>query len=436
MKKFIIKNITNSEDNPFDRQERIEWWSQEKLKKAKVMVVGAGAIGNETLKNLALLGIGNIFIVDFDTVSTSNLSRTVLFRKSDKGKKKAEVAAQRTREMSLLDDVNVDWLHGDIVWDLGSGVYQDMDIVLGCLDNIETRFHVNRQCWQVNTPWIDAGILELGVRVNFFQPPQPPCYQCTQGAAQLQAVRKRYSCDNFKKELLNEGKMPTVQVASALVSSLQVQEAVKYLCGQEVMAGQQVYYQGKLNDFDLMTAAVKSECRTAQECCYIGIYPQVKALPASSEMTLLDFLHLVSQEHYAGAGAKLSLKGEQRFFVESVNCKNCQKNIPLMRPSFRIYEQETYCQNPEDCPDFAHKKTLKKEANQDKLPPRVIYEEFSLQDTPPHLLRLTLQELGIPEYHIVSIKDGQGDYQYYALSNDQPKVLPNLSYSETNMNKK
>ena len=74
MKKFIVDKIIDNENNQFDRQQRIDWWSQEKLEKAKVMVVGAGAIGNETLKNLALLGIGNIFIVDFDTISTSNLS--------------------------------------------------------------------------------------------------------------------------------------------------------------------------------------------------------------------------------------------------------------------------------------------------------------------------------------------------------------------------
>ena len=86
--------VRNSEDNPFDRQERIEWWSQQKLRDARVLVVGAGAIGNETLKNLALLGVGNILICDMDTISTSNLSRTVLFRKEDTGKKKAETAAR------------------------------------------------------------------------------------------------------------------------------------------------------------------------------------------------------------------------------------------------------------------------------------------------------------------------------------------------------
>lgn len=63
-----------------DRQERIPHFEQASIRNAKVMVVGAGASGNEVLKNLALIGFGYIFVADFDDISTSNLSRTVLFR--------------------------------------------------------------------------------------------------------------------------------------------------------------------------------------------------------------------------------------------------------------------------------------------------------------------------------------------------------------------
>ena len=108
--------IKNSEDNPFDRQGRIEWWNQESLKKARVLVIGAGATGNETLKNLVLLGIGNILVCDMDTISVSNLSRTVLFRKEDAGKKKAETAAKRAKQMALEESCAIDFFEGDIVW--------------------------------------------------------------------------------------------------------------------------------------------------------------------------------------------------------------------------------------------------------------------------------------------------------------------------------
>lgn len=213
MKNFTIESTSEPENNPFDRQQRIEWWSQEKISQAKVMVVGAGAIGNETLKNLALLGVRNILIVDFDTISISNLSRTVLFRQIDVGEKKAEVAAARTRELCLADKPNIDWFHGDMVWDLGTGIYKEMDLVLGCLDNVETRFAVNKQCWLAATPWIDAGINELGVHVSFYMPSTPPCYQCGATEEQRKATRRRYSCDNFKRSTFQEGRVATVQIA-------------------------------------------------------------------------------------------------------------------------------------------------------------------------------------------------------------------------------
>ena len=177
MKRFFISDIKEEYESPFDRQERISWWSQDKIAEAKVMVVGAGATGNETLKNLALLGFRQIFIVDFDTVSNSNLSRTVLFRTEDIGKRKAEIAAERVQELCLENEPKIDWFHGDAVWELGTGVFREMDIVLCCLDNIETRFAVNRQCWLSGTPWIDCGIYELAGHVNVYNPPQLPCYQ-------------------------------------------------------------------------------------------------------------------------------------------------------------------------------------------------------------------------------------------------------------------
>ena len=73
----------------FHRFRLISWWDQTKLAKAKVLVVGAGALGNEIVKNLALLGVGNIFIADLDKIENSNLSRSILYRESDNGSYKA-----------------------------------------------------------------------------------------------------------------------------------------------------------------------------------------------------------------------------------------------------------------------------------------------------------------------------------------------------------
>src|SRR5688572_3734677 len=95
----VVRIDPDSHDDRFSRFRLIGWWDQERLSRARVLVIGAGALGNEILKNLALLGVGNVFIADLDRVANSNLSRSVLFREQDCGQPKVEVAAERTREI-------------------------------------------------------------------------------------------------------------------------------------------------------------------------------------------------------------------------------------------------------------------------------------------------------------------------------------------------
>ena len=85
------------DEDRYSRLKLIGWWDQQRLASARVLVVGAGALGNEVLKNLALVGIGHITLIDFDTIENSNLSRSVLFRAADSGKPKATVAAAMIR---------------------------------------------------------------------------------------------------------------------------------------------------------------------------------------------------------------------------------------------------------------------------------------------------------------------------------------------------
>jgi len=83
----------------YARHDLIDWFSQEELAELKVIVIGAGAVGNEVIKNLALLGVGETSIFDFDQIEQHNLTRSVLFREGDIGQAKADVAAARAREL-------------------------------------------------------------------------------------------------------------------------------------------------------------------------------------------------------------------------------------------------------------------------------------------------------------------------------------------------
>lgn len=406
--KFSISQVADIEENPFDRQERITGWDQQKLKDAHVLVIGAGAIGNETLKNLALLGVGNIYLADFDTISTSNLSRTVLFRKTDKGKLKAEIAAIRTKELALEEDVSIHYFHGDVVWELGTGIFRSMNLVLGCLDNIETRLAVNKRCWLANTPWIDAGIYELGGHVTVFVPPEAPCYECGATKEQRMAARIRYSCDDFKRTVFEEGKMPTVQVTSSIVSAIQVQEAVKFLCGQKVESGKKIYFQGRVNDFDILTLNKNDNCLGH------ATYPEIISLPLSNSISLRYFLDFVSKEELSGTGATLDFRSD-RTFVQSVSCKLCGGNIELNKPSFRIFDTETICQK---CIGKGGDET--NATRNEQVSAKLTVSEFNLTQTAEYLLNMSLWQLGVPHRHVVAVYDSDRHYKYYELSLDNP----------------
>src|SRR5258708_18021581 len=113
----------------------ISWWERDTVANAAVMVIGAGALGNEVLKNLALMGIGKLFIVDFDNIEAANLSRSILFREEDNGLPKAETAARRINQLN--PDIKVQYFQGNVTTDLGLGVFRRMDGIVGCLDNRE-----------------------------------------------------------------------------------------------------------------------------------------------------------------------------------------------------------------------------------------------------------------------------------------------------------
>ncbi|HEY8669164.1 MAG TPA: ThiF family adenylyltransferase, partial [Tepidisphaeraceae bacterium] len=145
------RDATAAEEDRFHRFSLIGWWDQKKLAAAKVLVIGAGALGNEIVKNLALLGVGNVLIADMDRIENSNLSRSVLYRAQDNGRPKAEVAAEAARD--IYPAIKAHHFNGNVVYDLGLGVFRWADVVIGGLDNREARLAINRACWKVNRPW-------------------------------------------------------------------------------------------------------------------------------------------------------------------------------------------------------------------------------------------------------------------------------------------
>src|SRR5580698_5481111 len=130
----------------YHRQSLITWWDQSRLQDARVLVVGAGALGNEIVKNLVLVGVGTIVVVDMDTIENSNLSRCVFFRPEDEGRPKAKTLAERASELN--PDVEIIPVVGDVRLAIGLASFAEVDVVIGGLDNREARLFVNQACWK------------------------------------------------------------------------------------------------------------------------------------------------------------------------------------------------------------------------------------------------------------------------------------------------
>src|SRR5215472_13594459 len=112
-------------------------WELARIRQARALVIGAGALGNEVAKSLAMMGLRTVAVLDRDTVEVANLTRSVFFREEDHGRSKAEVLGMRLRELN--PDVGILAIHGDLDEVLGLGLLRRMDIVFSCLDSRAAR---------------------------------------------------------------------------------------------------------------------------------------------------------------------------------------------------------------------------------------------------------------------------------------------------------
>ncbi|KAK2161656.1 hypothetical protein LSH36_112g03071 [Paralvinella palmiformis] len=147
------------------------------INSCKLLVVGAGGIGCELLKNLVLTGFEDIDLIDLDTIDVSNLNRQFLFRKEHVGKSKAQVAKQSVLQYN--PDAKIQAYHDSIMGaKYGVDFFKRFNLVLNALDNRAARNHVNRMCLAADRPLIESGSAGYLGQVTVIKKGLTECYEC------------------------------------------------------------------------------------------------------------------------------------------------------------------------------------------------------------------------------------------------------------------
>lgn len=290
-----IPAVENERSDRYARQRLIPWWDQKKLASARVLVAGAGAVGNEAIKNLALLGVGKILIVDFDHVEASNLSRCVLFCEEHIGAPKAQAAAQAVS--ALNPEVEAAALVGDISCDLGAGEVREYDIVLGCLDSIAARWTLNRLCRSAGIPWINAGISATVGEVSLHDPHAGACYECGMTRSMWHRMNQRHSC-LLVGNVMPESARAATSILASITAAMQVQEAIGYIhrdaveAPQRLQPGEMLAINTMPYEMTVVASTLNPFCAAHDvDCDHISSIIKIPASPDTLTVdALLDFV--------------------------------------------------------------------------------------------------------------------------------------------------
>ncbi len=369
--------------------EFISWWERDKVAAAKIMVVGAGALGNEVLKNLALMGIGHVFILDFDKVEAANLSRSILFREEDSGRDKAEIAAARVK--ALNPSVHVQYLQGDVTTHLGLGVIRRMDVVIGCLDNREARLAVNRYCYWMNKPWVDGAIQELLGLARVFVPGQGACFECTLTEEARRDLSLRYSCPLLARQNVLRGKVPTTPTIASIIGAIQSQEALKVIHGMPIEPGKVIHFNGMINEMHTSAYVPDENCESH------WTYGEITELPArAQDTTLYDLLRIVQSD--LGKDGVIELDQE---LIMTLKCPQCHTMDTVLRPLSEVTFEAAHC-------------PVCGVLRETEMTHLITGEES--------FLRHTLASVGVPPLHILRAHNAS-EYRFYELTGDLAETL-------------
>jgi len=219
---------------------------QKRLLSSSVLVAGLGGLGSPVALYLAAAGVGHLGLADDDVVSESNLQRQIIHGVAALGRKKAESAAGRVRDLN--PDVRVT-IHRERVTRANVvSVIHGYNVVVGCLDNMESRYTLNEACVGAGVPLVEGGVMRFSGMVTTIVPGKGPCYRCIFPAMPDAGVMEQASAG-------------VLGPAPGVIGSIQAMEAVKLILG----IGEPLI--GRLLLVDLLLGSFKEVEATRNPAC-------------------------------------------------------------------------------------------------------------------------------------------------------------------------
>jgi molybdopterin/thiamine biosynthesis adenylyltransferase len=214
---------------------------QEKLKRARVFIAGAGGLGSPAAIYLTAAGIGNMRIVDHDKVELSNLNRQVLHWDEDRGRSKADSAANK---LTMLNpDVEIEAIQETITEANLAHLLAGFDLIVDAMDNLPTRYLLNKAALEHNIPFFHGAIYGFEGRVMTIIPHKTACLRCVY------------------RGVIPEEKFPVIGVTPAVIGSIQATEVIKYVLGiGELLTNKLLNYDALSMEFTQFTVKKDPHC--------------------------------------------------------------------------------------------------------------------------------------------------------------------------------
>ena len=216
---------------------------QKRLKQAHILIAGVGGLGSPVAIYLSTAGIGHLTIVDYDSVDVTNLNRQILHWEEDVNRRKVESAEQKLNKIN--SKIAVEAVDVRITGDNISELLQGVDLVMDCMDNMETRFLINEACIKKGIPMIHGGVREMLGEVTTIIPGKTPCLECL-----------------LPRDLSKKETFPIFGATASMIASLQVLEAIKLLSGiGKLLTDRMLFINGSDMEIMMIDLQKKPECR-------------------------------------------------------------------------------------------------------------------------------------------------------------------------------